>query len=162
MSDFETIAMERDGAVMRVSFNRPDNLNSFNVKMRREFVEAARLVNVDDSVRVVTLTGAGRAFSAGADLTDDEGLSGGQGVEDDLNFEYKPGILAIHNSRKPWVAVVNGPCAGIGYWSLEVAYRPSHSGFCFFRNEITAFFASALSIQNFCNAASLAIDSSSE
>ena len=64
MSDFETIAMERDGAVMRVSFNRPDNLNSFNVKMRREFVEAARLVNVDDSVRVVTLTGAGRAFSA--------------------------------------------------------------------------------------------------
>ena len=50
MSDFETIAMERDGAVMRVSFNRPDNLNSFNVKMRREFVEAARLVNVDDSV----------------------------------------------------------------------------------------------------------------
>ena len=44
MSDFETISMERDGAVMRVSFNRPDNLNSFNVKMRREFVEAARLV----------------------------------------------------------------------------------------------------------------------
>ena len=115
MSDFETISMQREGAVMRISFNRPDNLNSFNVKMRREFVEAARLVNVDDSVRVVTLTGAGRAFSAGADLTDDEGLSGGQGVEDDLNFEYKPGILAIHKSRKPWVAIVNGPCAGIGY-----------------------------------------------
>ena len=101
MSDFETISMERDGAVMRVSFNRPDNLNSFNVKMRREFVEAARLVNVDDSVRVVTLTGAGRAFSAGADLTDDEGLSGGQGVEDDLNFEYKPGFWRFTIAESP-------------------------------------------------------------
>jgi 2-(1,2-epoxy-1,2-dihydrophenyl)acetyl-CoA isomerase len=39
----------------------------------------------------------------------------GKAVESDLNFEYKPGVLAIHNSSKPWIALINGPCAGIAY-----------------------------------------------
>lgn len=117
MSDYETILIERDGRVARVSFNRPEKLNSFNGTLRREFLRAANEVNADNDIWVVVLTGAGRAFGAGADLTDtSEPLpNGGEGVEDQLNAEYKPGVLAIHHARKPWIAAVNGPCAGISY-----------------------------------------------
>ncbi len=64
-----------------------------------------------------SLTGAGRAFGAGADLSDtsEPMPNGGEGVEDQLNAEYKPGVLAIHHARKPWIAAINGPCAGISY-----------------------------------------------
>ena len=117
MSEYDTILVERAGRVARVSFNRPEKLNSFNVTQRREFVRAAQEVNADRDIWVVVLTGAGRAFGAGADLSDTEesGFSGPEGVEDQLNAEYKPGVLAIHHARKPWVAAVNGPCAGISY-----------------------------------------------
>ena len=117
MSDYETILIEREGRVARVSFNRPEKLNSFNGTLRREFARAAQEVNADNDIWVVILTGAGRAFGAGADLTDtsEPMPNGGEGVEDQLNAEYKPGILAIHHARKPWIAAVNGPCAGISY-----------------------------------------------
>jgi 2-(1,2-epoxy-1,2-dihydrophenyl)acetyl-CoA isomerase len=117
MSEYETILVEREGRVARVSFNRPEKLNSFNGTQRREFIRAAQEVNSDREIWVVVLTGAGRAFGAGADLSDNEesGFTGGEGVEDLLNAEYKPGVLAIHHARKPWVAAVNGPCAGISY-----------------------------------------------
>ena len=62
MSDYETILIEREGRVARVSFNRPDKLNSFNGTLRREFVRAAQEVNADDDIWVVVLTGAGRAL----------------------------------------------------------------------------------------------------
>ena len=117
MSDYETILIEREGRVARVSFNRPDKLNSFNGTMRREFLRAAQEVNADRDIWVVLLTGAGRAFGAGADLSDtsEPSPNGAEGVEDQLNAEYKPGVLAIHHARKPWIAAVNGPCAGISY-----------------------------------------------
>ena len=70
MSDYETILIEREGRVARVAFNRPDKLNSFNGTMRREFLRAAQEVNADRDIWVVLLTGAGRAFGAGADLSD--------------------------------------------------------------------------------------------
>ena len=116
MSNYETLTVERDGHVARVCFNRINNMNSFNTMMRREFVAAAREVNVDKNIRVVVLGANGRAFSAGADLAEDNsGFDDGQAVEDILNFEYKPGILSIADSPKPWIAAINGPCAGIGY-----------------------------------------------
>ena len=92
MSDYETILIEREGRVARVSFNRPDKLNSFNGTMRREFLRAAQEVNADRDIWVVLLTGAGRAFGAGADLSDtsEPMPNGGEGVEDQLNAEYKP------------------------------------------------------------------------
>ena len=103
MSDYETILIEREGRVARVSFNRPDKLNSFNGTMRREFLRAAQEVNADRDIWVVLLTGAGRAFGAGADLSDtsEPSPNGAEAVEDQLNAEYKPGVLAIHHARKP-------------------------------------------------------------
>lgn len=117
MTDFSALKVEREGAVARLIFNRPEKLNTFNTAMRQEFVTAARQLNLDKDIRVVVLTGAGRAFGAGADLSEnpDDGLGDGAGVEDILNHEYKPGVLAIANSPKPWIAAINGPCAGISY-----------------------------------------------
>jgi len=118
MSKFETVNVTCDGAVARVAFNRPDSLNAMNGQMRREFYAAAREINMDEAIRVVILTGEGRAFGAGADLADDSAgadLMVGAQTRDDLIHEFKPGVLAIAEAPKVWVAAINGPCAGISY-----------------------------------------------
>ena len=114
MSDYETVQIERKGSVAVVTLNRPDKLNSFDGALRRELLLAVREVNADDSVRVVVLTGAGRAFSAGADLADMPEDRTSFRVEDQLNGEYKPALLEIHEASKPWISAINGACAGIG------------------------------------------------
>jgi len=114
MSNYETVKVECQGAVAVVSLNRPDNLNSFNGALRRELLLAVREVNDDDSVRVVVLTGTGRAFSAGADLTDMPQDISTFRVVDQLNHEYKPLLMEIHEAGKPWISAINGACAGIG------------------------------------------------
>ena len=114
MSKYETVLIERHGAVAVVSLNRPDKLNSFNGPLRRDLLLAVREVNDDDSVRVVILTGAGRAFSAGADLADMPQDKSTFRVEDQLNGEYKPALMEIHEAPKPWISAINGACAGIG------------------------------------------------
>ena len=115
MNQYDTLEVSHDGDVMIIALNRPEKMNTFNTALRREIATAAIEANLDDSVRVVVLTGNGRAFSAGADLSKSDGMGTGKAVESDLNFEYKPGVLAIHNSSKPWIALINGPCAGIAY-----------------------------------------------
>lgn len=116
MSNYESIAIKQQGAVAIVSLNRPDNLNAINGVLRLEILRAVREVNEDDSVRAVVLTGAGRAFSAGADLAEMPASSTGGDfyVEDQLNGEYKPALMEIYNAPKPWISAVNGACAGIG------------------------------------------------
>ena len=112
MSQYENLTVERDGPIAVVSFNRPGTLNAIEAGIRREMLLAFNEVNEDDSVRVVILTGQGRAFCAGADLT--EKNPEGFDVEVMLNTEYKDAMLAITNAPKPWISAVNGPAAGIG------------------------------------------------
>jgi 2-(1,2-epoxy-1,2-dihydrophenyl)acetyl-CoA isomerase len=114
MSKYETVLVERHGAVAVITLNRPDKLNSFDGALRRELLLAVREVNDDDTVRVVVLTGAGRAFSAGADLADMPEDKTNFRVEDQLNGEYKPALMEIHEATKPWISAINGACAGIG------------------------------------------------
>ncbi len=116
MSDYDTVLIERRGPVALVSLNRPDQLNAFDAALRRDILSAVREVNDDDSVRVAVLTGAGRAFSAGADLKEMPASEGGGTfrVEDHLNHEYKPALMEIQESSKPWISAINGACAGIG------------------------------------------------
>jgi 2-(1,2-epoxy-1,2-dihydrophenyl)acetyl-CoA isomerase len=116
MSSYETVSVEHHDSVAVLTLNRPDNLNAFNAALRRDLLDAATAVNRDDSVRAVVLTGAGRAFSAGADLTElpSGGARGGLTTEAMLNEEYSPAVLAITGAPKPWIAAVNGAAAGIG------------------------------------------------
>ena len=114
MSEYETVRVERIGAVALVTLNRPASLNAFDAALRRDVLRAVREVNADDAVRVAVLTGEGRAFSAGADLTEAPDDSGYFRVEDQLNGEYKPVLLEIVNAPKPWISAVNGAAAGIG------------------------------------------------
>jgi 2-(1,2-epoxy-1,2-dihydrophenyl)acetyl-CoA isomerase len=112
MSEYQNVSVERDGPIAIVSFNRPDTLNAIEAGIRAEIFTAAQEVNADDAVRVVILTGTGRAFCAGADLTEKQPEN--SCVEDQLNNEYKPALMAITNAPKPWISAVNGAAAGIG------------------------------------------------
>jgi 2-(1,2-epoxy-1,2-dihydrophenyl)acetyl-CoA isomerase len=112
MDKYQSLLVTIDGPIATICFNRPDQLNAINGDIRREFVIAAQQVNHDPSIRVVMLTGQGRAFCAGADLT--EAHPAGMNAQDVLNNEYKPALMAITDSTKPWISAVNGAAAGIG------------------------------------------------
>jgi 2-(1,2-epoxy-1,2-dihydrophenyl)acetyl-CoA isomerase len=112
MTIHQSILIERDGPIAIVSFNRPESLNAIEASIRAELRSAIKEVNDDENLRVVILTGVGRAFCAGADLT--EALPEGTSVEDGLNEQYKPVLMAISNAPKPWISAVNGAAAGIG------------------------------------------------
>ena len=107
-----TIMYEQAAQVAVITLNRPDSLNSFNQEMRLELIDATTRAARDASVRVVVLTGAGRCFSAGADLK--AGLKTGAQVETMLNQEYKPSLMNLYQMQKPVIAAVHGFAAGIG------------------------------------------------
>lgn len=104
------ILIGHTGSVVRITFNRPDRLNSFTTEMLLLTAEAVEAAGDDPRVRAIVLTGAGRAFSAGADLTVDEADSPDTGTVDAANRL----ILALRRVPKPVLAAVNGPAAGLG------------------------------------------------
>jgi 2-(1,2-epoxy-1,2-dihydrophenyl)acetyl-CoA isomerase len=116
---YETIQVRRDGAVAIVELHRPEALNAVTVEMGREMSDAFAAIAGDRSVRAVVLTGAGRAFSSGADLkginADIPTLPSGR---PDLGWllreVYNPLILQMRELPQPIVAAVNGVAAGIG------------------------------------------------
>jgi 2-(1,2-epoxy-1,2-dihydrophenyl)acetyl-CoA isomerase len=115
----ETVLLERDGAAATVVLNRPDALNAWTRELGDELLAALRAVAADDGVRAVRITGAGRAFSAGADLTDIRAEDartpeGHPDVERLLVERYHPIITLVREMEKPVLAAVNGPAAGIG------------------------------------------------
>lgn len=108
MSD--TVQYEQRDAVAIVAMNRPDALNGFNAEMRAALSAALEKAAVEQTVRAVVLTATGRCFSAGADLK--AGFD--DGVEGQLQDEYRPSLETIANMPKPVIAAVNGFAAGIG------------------------------------------------
>jgi 2-(1,2-epoxy-1,2-dihydrophenyl)acetyl-CoA isomerase len=108
MAEVET---SRDGGVLTITLNRPDVLNAFNASMHQALGEA--LAEAEDaSVRAVVLTGAGRGFCVGQDLTEFRDAAGEIGSR--LRDTYHPNILAIRGLEKPVIAAVNGAAAGAG------------------------------------------------
>jgi len=112
-SNYETIELERRDGVAIVRFNRPDVLNALNVKMREELLRVMYELSVDDSVRVVIFTGAGRAFSSGADIRDWRDVIDGR-IKRDRTF-VADFALAFKSLCKPTIAAVNGPAFGFGF-----------------------------------------------
>ena len=115
---YTALHIERRDNVARLILNRPDKLNSFDRTLRRELIDAVAELNTDPELRVIVLSGAGRAFCAGADLTEgfDDAPQGRRGplTEHMLKTEYKASILGISESTKLWIAEVRGAAAGIG------------------------------------------------
>ena len=97
--------------VATLTLNRPDALNALNSQLRRELLGALKTMARDEAVRSVVITGAGRAFCAGADL---RGGSAERDFRIVLGAEYNPLIAAIRSLPKPVVAAVNGVAAGAG------------------------------------------------
>ncbi|MCB0772281.1 MAG: enoyl-CoA hydratase/isomerase family protein [Flavobacteriales bacterium] len=110
--NYEQILYGRSEGVATIALNRPDKLNSFTAKMSEELLHALAAAQEDPEVRVVVLTGMGRAFSAGQDLA--EATAPGTRFEEILERQYNPMVRAIRQMPKPVVACVNGIAAGAG------------------------------------------------
>jgi 2-(1,2-epoxy-1,2-dihydrophenyl)acetyl-CoA isomerase len=115
--NFETITFSVEAGIARLTLNRPDKLNSFNTEMHAELRVALDSIQNDTSVRVLVLSGAGRAFCAGQDLAD-RAMQMVDGKMPDIGnvveTNYKPLVLRLQNLRVPTIAAVNGIAAGAG------------------------------------------------
>ena len=108
MAAYERIQVEMSEHIGTITLNRPEKLNAFDPEACADLIDALRMLAGADSVRVIVITGAGRAFCAGADLA----VLGTQGEQ--LVSAGKDIALAIRNAPKPVLAAVNGVAAGGG------------------------------------------------
>src|SRR5436305_9252139 len=150
---YETILTDLADNIFIVTINRPDKLNALNTQMIHELIDAFDVADKEDAARAIIVTGAGRAFCAGADL------SGGGGTFDRAARPDRPAVpngpdgkpdlshdnardgggritLRIFNCRKPVIAAVNGPAVGIGATMLlpmdvRIASSAARFGFVF-------------------------------
>lgn len=149
---YETLRFEVDGdGVGTLTLHRPDALNAFNLPMARELEAFFRAVAADDEVRAVVVTGSGRAFCAGMDLSAEGNVFGLDETADLAGFRehhdeppYQDGVrdtggkvaLAIHDCPKPVIAAINGAAVGIGAtmtlpMDVRVASTQARIGFVF-------------------------------
>jgi 2-(1,2-epoxy-1,2-dihydrophenyl)acetyl-CoA isomerase len=137
---FETITLAIADQVATLTLNRPERLNAFNNKMLEELRAALDQIRAPGAARCLVITGAGRGFCAGADLSAVPPPSDGSEIDagETLEKNYNPMILALRALEMPLVAAVNGPCAGAGM-SLALA--------C----DIVVAARSASFLQAFCN-----------
>ena len=156
---YQTIAYELADKILTITLNRPDKLNAFNTTMMNELIDTFDRADKDDEVRAVIVTGAGRAFCAGADLSggaqtfdraarpDRPQVPLGADAEPDLSHDAaRDGggrvTLKIFSCLKPVIAAINGPAVGIGATMLlpmdvRLASAEARIGFVFVRRGIT-------------------------
>jgi 2-(1,2-epoxy-1,2-dihydrophenyl)acetyl-CoA isomerase len=113
---FQSIQFELNAGIARVTLNRPDRLNSFNLAMHAEVRAALADVRANPDVRVLVLTGAGRAFCSGQDLADRRPTADGKRADlgESIEQNYRPLVLALRSLPFPVIAAVNGVAAGAG------------------------------------------------
>lgn len=113
---FETILFSISAGAARITFNRPERLNAFTAAMHAEVARALDAVETDPSVRTLLITGAGRGFCAGQDLSDRAIAPGGAGVDlgESLENRYNPLVRRLTAMPIPVVCAVNGVAAGAG------------------------------------------------
>ena len=111
-----TIQYRLEAGVARLTLNRPDKLNSFNTEMHGEIRAVLSELAQSREARVLLLTGAGRGFCAGQDLSDRAVAPGGAAVDlgESIDRNYRPLVLALRNLPMPVIAAVNGVAAGAG------------------------------------------------
>lgn len=118
---FETLLVEQDGPILWVRLNRPEVLNAYTNQMGAELVRAIRQADGDDSIKVLVLTGTGRVFCAGADVSAGAGAFDTESGEGAKNFGSRDGSRensnftgAMMDSVKPLLVAFNGSAAGVG------------------------------------------------
>ena len=112
---YNTIELNIEAGVATLTLNRPDRLNSFNGEMHSEIRAAFNVIRADESARCMVITGNGRGFCAGQDLSDRD-VSGDKPVDlgDSLEKNYNPFVRNIMNLEMPVICAVNGVAAGAG------------------------------------------------
>jgi 2-(1,2-epoxy-1,2-dihydrophenyl)acetyl-CoA isomerase len=112
--NFETIRYEVSGAVGRITLNRPDRLNALTLQMIDELhLVLRRIAAGKEAIRAVVITGAGRGFSSGADVTAPRPADP-EDPKESLRDHYNPAYQLLKSLPIPTIAAVNGPCAGAG------------------------------------------------
>lgn len=114
--NYQHILFDVKDSVATVTLNRPEVLNSLNTAMAKELQDACRVIKEEKNIRAVILTGTGKGFCAGADLSGgpDVDVTAPFWVRDYLERDLNPVILEIFRMDKPWLSAVNGPAAGAG------------------------------------------------
>ena len=117
MPEYETIMLDTDSSVATITLNRPDKLNAIGGPMREEIGAALAQIKADQELRVAVLTGAGRGFCAGGDIDNLKRLreAGDEQGFQDILAKGKGVSRYIRSMSKPFIAAVNGPCAGAGF-----------------------------------------------
>lgn len=143
---YETITYEIEGPLLILTLNRPDRLNAFTHVMRDELINAFDKADEDDDVRAIIMTGAGRAFCAGADLAagGDTFNYDARGVKSDTDIHRDGGgrvTLRMFQCKKPIIGALNGAAVGIGVtmtlpMDIRIASTESKFGFVFSRRGI--------------------------
>lgn len=143
---YEEIRYAVEDGVATVTLNRPERMNAFTPRMCGDLLRAFEAADADDAVRAVVVTGAGRAFCAGADLGSggDTFDSAAQGAKDTLETHRDGGglvSLKVYSLKKPVIAAINGPAVGVGItmtlpMDVRIAAAGAKIGFVFARRGI--------------------------
>ncbi|MFT7653608.1 MAG: enoyl-CoA hydratase/carnithine racemase [Limisphaerales bacterium] len=143
--DYKTILYEVQEGILTITLNRPEVLNAYNREMQSELIDACDRADADDAVKVVVVTGAGRAFCAGADLS-----GGAKTFDADGRDDRKSGLnpdgggvltLRLYELNKPIIAAINGAAVGVGVtmtlaMDIRIAADVAKFGFVFARRGI--------------------------
>jgi enoyl-CoA hydratase/carnithine racemase len=144
-TSYETLLVELDRGVALVTLNRPDQLNAFNRQLTADLYDALSAYDADEAVRAIVVTGAGRAFSAGADFADGFGARSAAGSgADSPNGDDAAARRASALDMRPWelrtpiLAAINGAAVGMGLtyplmWDIRIAAEDAKLGLVFTR-----------------------------
>ena len=111
---YNTLLHSVENGICSITLNRPEVFNSFNEELSAEIIDALKKTSKDETIRVVVLSGTGKAFCSGQDLKDIKGKLGERSLGESVLRRYNPMILAIREMPKPIICKLNGVAAGAG------------------------------------------------